>query len=410
MGIHKIVMPDIGEGVTEAEITEWNVKVGDAVREDDLIAEVMTDKATIEIPSPVDGTVAEISGEVGEVIPVGTVIVTLDIAGSEQLQAQTGSSAANPTDGEASAPMEKEKADRVVPATSKHLAPPVVRRRAKEAGIDLADVSGSGPDGRILLSDLDAWPGSQQSGVGGNSTRLEGIKEIRVIGLRRKIAEHMQAATRHMAHMTYVEEIDVTELETLRGNLNSDLSADKTRLTLLPFFITAIIRALKENPKFNAHFDDKAGIIRQFESVHMGVATQTSEGLVVPVINRADTLDLWKLAREVTRLAEAAKSGDIKREELTGSTITLSSLGSLGGLVSTPIINAPEVAVIGVNKIATRPVWIDTEFLPRKIMNLSSSFDHRVVDGWDAALFIRDVKALIENPSALLEEVKTTQV
>ncbi len=400
-------MPDIGEGITEAEIIKWSVKVDDLVREDDVVAEVMTNKATVEIPSPVDGVVAAIIGEIGEIIAVGTVIVTLEVSEEVQTRGQADKPVASEADYETSAPVEKKASGQAAPAISKPLAPPAVRRRAAEAGIDLADIAGSGPDGRILFADLDAWLDVQQPATEGDpvNQHIAGGKEIKVIGLRRKIAEHMEEATRRIAHMTYVEEVDVTELESLRENLNSGPATSKIRLTILPFLMIAMIRALRKNPKLNAHYDDEAGLIKQFDSVHIGMATQTTDGLMVPVIANAEALNIWKLADEIARLADAAKSGKIKREELTGSTITLSSLGAMGGLVSTPIINAPEVAIIGVNKIVMRQVWHNDQFNARKIMNLSSSFDHRVVDGWDAATFIQDMKALVENPAALLEDV-----
>ena len=407
-GIYNIVMPDIGEGVTEAEITEWSVNVGDPVREDDVVAEVMTDKATVEIPSPVDGIVAAITGEIGEIIAVGTVIVRLEVSQEGQIPGQTDKPVVVEANHEISTPMEKKTSNQSALAISKPLASPAVRRRADEAGIDLTDIDGSGPGGRILPTDLDAQLEAGQAATEDDPVNQHsaGGKEIKVIGLRRKIAEHMEAATRRIAHMTYVEELDVTELETLRKKLNSSPSSGNTKLTVLPFLMIAMIRALKKNPKLNAHYDDEAGLIKQFDSVHLGMATQTSDGLMVPVITSAETLDIWELANEIARLAESAKSGKIRREELTGSTITLSSLGAMGGLVSTPIINAPEVAIIGVNKIAMRPVWHNDQFIARKIINLSSSFDHRVIDGWDAATFIQDMKTLVEKPVTLLEDMQ----
>jgi 2-oxoisovalerate dehydrogenase E2 component (dihydrolipoyl transacylase) len=279
-----------------------------------------------------------------------------------------------------------------------------VRLRAKEAGVDLRQVPGSGPAGRITHEDLDAFLArGRQPVVAGLQRRTE-VEEIKVVGLRRRIAEKMALANSRIPHITYVEEIDVTELENLRGKLNAEKRTDRPRLTILPFLMRAMVKAISEQPKLNAHFDDEAGVIRRHGGIHIGVAAQTDAGLMVPVVRHAEARDLWDCAAELTRLAEAAKAGTATREELTGSTITITSLGALGGLVSTPVINHPEVAIVGVNKIAVRPHWDGHAFEPRKMMNLSSSFDHRVIDGWDAAVFIQRLKALLETPSLIFLE------
>lgn len=407
MAKFEILMPDIGEGVTEAEIAEWNVKPGDQVREDDVLAAVMTDKATVEIPSPVDGIIISTSGNVGDVIAVGETIVTLEVSKDQDTSRQTGTDGSGQPDPEPTSPQAEDQIAQPEKAAGRLLTAPAVRRRAAEAGVDLAEVTGSGPGGRITAADLDARINSQTQPE--KTLQPEPLsdefEEIKVVGLRRKIAEHMQTASQKIAHMTYVEEVDVTDLENLREGLNSVRISDTVpRLTILPFLMVAMIRALKENPKLNSHYDDDAGLIRQYQRVHLGMATQTPNGLLVPVIHNAEAFNLHELAAEIARLAEAAKSRSIDREELTGSTITLSSLGKMGGLMSTPIINAPEVAIVGVNKISVRQVWRDGGFVPRKIMNLSSTFDHRIVDGWDAATFIRKVKALIETPASLSGE------
>lgn len=403
----EILMPDIGEGVTEAEIAEWIVKPGDLVREDDVLAAVMTDKATVEIPSPVDGLIISTCGNVGDVIAVGETIVTLEVLKDPDTSRQTGTDGSGKPDPELTGPRAKDQIAQPDNAAGRPLAAPAVRRRAAEAGVDLAEVTGSGPSGRITAADLEARINcrTQPEKTLQHEPLSDDIEEIKVVGLRRKISEHMQSSSQNIAHMTYVEEVDVTDLEILRENLNSErISNAVPRLTILPFLMIAMIRALKENPKLNAHYDDDAGLIRRFRSVHLGMATQTASGLLVPVIRNAQAFNLGDLAAEISRLAEAAKSKSIDRKELTGSTITLSSLGKMGGLMSTPIINTPEVAIVGVNKISVRQVWRDGQFVARKIMNISSSFDHRIVDGWDAATFIQKVKELIETPVSIVGE------
>ncbi|WP_417460917.1 dihydrolipoamide acetyltransferase family protein [Kordiimonas sp.] len=430
MGVYKIRMPDVGEGITEAEIVEWNVKVGDVVKEDDVLAGVMTDKATVEIPSPVDGTIKELLGEIGEMTAVGTVIIALEVEGegnnipdTPKAEEKAEETPADDTKAEAPAPApapkpEPKKTPVPKPATVKRpsgapraegerpLASPAVRKRAMDAGIKLQYVHGTGPAGRISHEDLDAYiSGESAPAVGGASRRPNtDVEEIRVIGLRRKIAERMQDAKRRIPHITYVEEVDVTELESLREHMNASKRDDQPKLTILPFIMLAMVKALKDYPKLSSHYDDDADVLYQYGAAHIGMAAQTPGGLMVPVIKHAEALDVWGLAEEAKRLAGAARDGSIKREELTGSTITLSSLGRMGGIVSTPVINSPEVAIVGVNKVAVRPVFQDGGFVPRKIMNLSSSFDHRIVDGWDAAEFIQRIRALMENPATLFME------
>lgn len=428
MGIHKIQMPDVGEGITEAEIVEWNVNVGDVVKEDDVIAAVMTDKATVEIPSPVDGTVKEITGVLGEMTPVGSVIIALEVEGEgnnipdapapepEPVAAEKAPEPApepKPEAPKATAAVVKPVAKVTKPGPSgapraegeKPVASPAVRKRAMDAGIKLAYVHGTGPAGRITHEDLDDYISGASAPVAGSGRRPNtDVEEIKVMGLRRKIGERMQDAKSRIPHITYVEEVDVTELESLRAHMNATKQADQPKLTILPFIMLAMVKALKVYPKCSAHYDDGENIVYQYGAAHIGMAAQTPGGLMVPVIKHAEALDIWGIADETRRLADAARDGSITREELTGSTITLSSLGRMGGIVSTPVINSPEVAIVGVNKVATRPVWKDGGFVPRQIMNLSSSFDHRIIDGWDAAEFIQKIRELMENPATLFME------
>lgn len=436
MGLHKIQMPDVGEGITEAEVVGWNVKVGDVVREDDVLAEVMTDKATVEIPSPVDGTVQAITGEVGEMVAVGTVIISLEVEGEgneAEISAEASAPAPAPEPAAAPAP-EPEAAPAPAPAPApkaaavvtkpavtgkapvatsrraegeKPIASPAVRKRAMDAGVKLAYVQGSGPAGRITHDDLDAYLSGASAPVGGGMASRApnmNVEEIKVIGLRRKIAERMQDAKSRIPHITYVEEVDVTDVESLREHLNANRKEGQHKLTILPFIMKAMVVALRDSPKLSSHYDDGNDRLYQYGAAHIGMAAQTPGGLMVPVIKHAETHDIWGLAAESKRLADAARDGSITRDELTGSTITISSLGKMGGIVSTPVINSPEVAIVGVNKVMTQPVFKDGGFVPRKIMNLSSSFDHRIVDGWDAAEFIQRIRGLLENPATLFME------
>ncbi|MUJ50967.1 2-oxo acid dehydrogenase subunit E2 [Brucella abortus] len=403
-----IKLPDVGEGVAEAELVEWHVKVGDIVREDDLLAAVMTDKATVEIPFSRAGKVIAINGEVGEKIAVGSELVRLEIEGgaTEKAEEPQPQAAERPRLLLQSRKRPFTGAGPLRPEGEKPLATPSVRLRARDAGIDLRRVRGTGPAGRITHEDLDAFF-QMESGA---APALSGyaadtsINEIKVIGLRRKIAERMAEAKRHIPHITIVEEVDVTQLEELRNGLNHEKKEGHPRLTLLPFIIRTIVKAVKEQPGLNAHFDDEADIIRQFGGVHVGIATQTPNGLIVPVVRHAESMSVFAAATELSRVTEAARNGTAKREELTGSTITITSLGPLGAIATTPIINRPEVAIVGINKMAVRPMWDGTQFVPRKMMNLSCSFDHRVIDGWDAAVFVQKLKSLLETPAMIFVE------
>ena len=413
MAEHVIKLPDVGEGVAEAELVEWHVKVGDLVREDAVLAAVMTDKATVEIPSPADGEVLWLGADIGDVVAVGSPIVRLKVTGgvedgvepipARETPPHRAGAERGPGEGAGlsrSAPSGGGGAPR--PEGEKPTASPAVRLRAKEAGIDLRQVQGSGPAGRIRHDDLDAFlAGGSRPQASTGLARSTAVEEIKVVGLRRKIAEKMALSASRIPHIAYVEELDVTAVEELRATLNKEKRADRPKLTFLPFLMRAMVKAIAEQPGVNAHFDDEAGIIRRFGAVHLGVAAQTPGGLMVPVVRHAEARDLWDCAAELARLAEAAKAGTATRDELSGSTITITSLGALGGVATTPIINHPEVAIIGVNKMMVRPVWDGTAFRPRTMMNLSSSFDHRVVDGWDAAVFIQRIKTLIETPALI---------
>ncbi|UIK04144.1 dihydrolipoamide acetyltransferase family protein [Neorhizobium galegae] len=424
-----IKLPDVGEGVAEAELVEWHVNVGDLVREDMVLAAVMTGKATVEIPSPVDGEVTFRHGEIGDIIATGTVILKIRIAGEggeteEEPQVKPVAlpvAAAEPASEKKVEPLKPKAEIAVSPPVArplshpvgapraegeKPLAPPAVRLRAKEAGIDLRQVTGTGPAGRITHEDLDAFLNSQ-GGSGAVAAGLQSnkaVQEVKVVGLRRRIAEKMALSKSRIPHITYVEEIDMTALEELRTRMNGTQKPGRPKLTILPFLMRAMVKAIGEQPGINALYDDEAGIIRQYGGVHIGIAAQTPSGLVVPVVRHAEARDIFDCAREVARLSDAAKNGTALREELSGSTITISSLGAMGGIVSTPVINHPEVAIIGVNKLAVRPHWDGVQFVPRKMMNLSSSFDHRVIDGWDAATFVQRLKALMETPALIFVE------
>ena len=406
-------LPDIGEGIAQAELTAWLVSVGDHVREDAPLAEVMTDKATVEIPSPVAGRVVWLGGTVGETLAIGCDLVRLDTAGecaSALPQASVPASPSEPpqTSGHIPSSAPQPRAQSPVrddqpqgAAVDRALAAPSLRRRAQGAGIDLTTVVGTGPSGRILHADLDQVLAATAPQNTGGMRKKTGVQEERITGLRRRIAERMQQRVASTPQFTIVEEIDVTELEALRARLNTDHGARKLRLTPLPFLIRAIVKAVDAQPDLNAHFDADAGILRKYAPVHCGVATQTSQGLLVPVLRHAEAMDLWTCAEQITLLAQAARDGTAQRDALTGSTITLSSLGPLGALASTPLLNAPEVAIVGVNRIATRPQWDGTAFRPRQMMNISCSFDHRVIDGWGAAVFVQRIKALCEMPALL---------
>ncbi len=464
MGEHVIKMPDIGEGIAEVEVVAWHVKPGDVIAEDQLLAEVMTDKATVEIPSPVVGKVVSLGGNVGEVMAVGTELVRIEVEGEGNVKAATPktvsttsapgqAAAAQRTAPQMRAPQEPApqmetpdrdgaassataSADAQAPAAAsnaaaargtargggkrataqparsageKPLASPAVRRRAWDLGIELRFVHGSGEGGVILQGDLDAWLAARDktAGTRARSAGYEARDEeeaIPIIGLRRRIAQKMQEAKRRIPHYSYVEEVDVTELEALRARLNARWGQSRGKLTVLPLLLRAVVLAVREYPQVNARFDDEAGIVTRHGAVHAGIATQTANGLMVPVLRHAEAHDLWTAAAEIGRLADAARTAKASREELSGSTITITSLGPLGGIVTTPVINHPEVAIVGVNRIVERPMVRDGAVVIRKMMNLSSSFDHRVVDGMDAAQFIQAIRALLECPAMLFVE------
>lgn len=439
MAERAIRLPDVGEGVAEAELVEWHVKIGDLIGEDDILAAVMTDKATVEIPSPIAGEIVWLAAEVGDVVAVGSDLVRLNVGTRDGPAVVEGAppAKAKPPAGEATGfappadaavddslehrsvapPAAGSATDRPTridafrhfaggaprPEGEKPLASPAVRLRAREAGVDLRQVPGTGPAGRITHEDLDALF-AQGPGMARAPAPRTAVEDVKIVGLRRKIAERMAIANARIPHITYVEEVDVTALEELRATLNKHKQQAPLRLTLLPFLMRAMVKAIPEQPNLNALFDDEAGILHQHAGVHIGIAAQTQAGLLVPVVRHVEALDLWGCAAELNRLAEAAKQGTATRDELSGSTITITSLGALGGVVTTPIINHPEVAIIGVNKMMVRPVWDGSAFIPRKMMNLSSSFDHRVVDGFDAARFVQRIKTLLETPALIFME------
>lgn len=416
MGRYTFKLPDVGEGIAEAEIVAWHVASGEQVVEDAPLIDVMTDKATVEITSPVSGRVLELQGEVGQSVAIGSVVAVLEVEGAgasaEALappakiqppsppKAQPAPPA--PPSPPASGPAPSAPAVRMAQRPGvKPLASPAVRRRALDLGVPLQFVPGSGPAGRILREDLEAYAANPApSGAASGLARRNGTETIKVIGLRRRIAERMSEAKRRIPHFSYIEEIDVTELERLRAQLNAE-HKDRPKLTVLPFLVRALVRALPDFPQINALYDDDAGEVTRHAAVHIGVATQTPTGLVAPVLRHAEALDLWAAATEIARLAQAARNGSATREELSGSTITITSLGPLGGLATTPVINRPEVAIVGPNRIIERPVVVEGAVTVRKMMNLSSSFDHRVIDGWDAAKFVQRLKRLLETPALL---------
>lgn len=454
-------LPDLGEGTVEAEIVSWRVKPGDEVAEDDVLAEVMTEKAAVEVPAPVSGKIVSTTGQPGDMVAVGSELVVLETssgatgaAGQPAAgQPNSGQPAAAPSSaaqaaaaptavagangGGASRPYSAQEkraiaavgngAARQAPAAAasagatlaadsnrRVLTSPAIRRRAKEAGIDLRQVAGSGPQGRIVRQDFDAYaaarsgaqPASQRGAVpvalrGGRAPGPGGTEEIKVIGLRRLIAQRLSEAKRNIPHFSYVEEVDVTELETLRRHLNTKLEPGTPALTYLPFLALALVRVLEDFPQCNSHYDAERGVLIRYRAVHLGIATQTPEGLKVPVVRDAQLRSLWDVAAEMRRVTEAARTNKATREELGGSTITLTSLGKLGGIASTPIINAPEVAIIGINRAVERPVVFGGAIMVRRMMNLSSSFDHRFVDGYDAAAMIQALKERIEHPATI---------
>jgi 2-oxoisovalerate dehydrogenase E2 component (dihydrolipoyl transacylase) len=453
MGIHIIKTPDIGEGIAEVELVEWHVQPGDDVVEDQLLADVMTDKATVQVPSPTHGKVISLGGGVGDVMAVGSELIRLEVegegnAGASPVSTRSGRSAApavaapiaaadksveisapatpvpapdvHAHDADKSSPVAVADSGQAVaprvtvvtaarPDGGKPLASPAVRKRAWDLGIALQYVAGTGPAGRISHGDLDTYLARGAVATAGSGHIAAYVarndeQQFPVIGLRRKIAQKMQDAKRRIPHFTYVEEVDVTELEALRQRLNERWGPQRGKLTILPFLARAMVLALRDFPQINARFDDDNGVVNRYGAVHLGVAAQTDAGLMVPVMRHAETYDLWSCAAEIKRLAEAARNSSATRDELTGSTITLTSLGALGGIVSTPVINHPEVAIVGVNRIVERPVVLGGAIVVRKIMNLSSSFDHRVVDGMHAAEFIQCIRGYLECPATLFVE------
>ena len=437
MGKFTFRLPDIGEGIAEAEIVTWHVKVGDRIEEDGRVADVMTDKATVEMESPVSGVVLEVAGEEGDMIAIGSPLVIIETDGEIAEDAHGSPAVAERIEMENPAADDADRVNSTAPAAApdappepapapapalaqvaarasapeaphaKVLASPAVRARAKDLGVDLAQVKAA-EDGRLRHADLDAFLAySAGSGYRAAGTRAKD-ETIKVIGLRRRIAENMAASKRNIPHFSYVEECDVTALEELRAQLNSARGA-KPKLTMLPLLISAICRTLPQFPMLNARYDDEAGVVHRFGAVHLGMAAQTDAGLMVPVIRNAQDKNLWQLAAEIVRLAEAARTGSAKSDELSGSTLTVTSLGALGGVATTPVINRPEVAIIGPNRIIERPMFVPDgmggeRIAKRKLMNISISCDHRVVDGWDAASFVQALKRLIETPVLLLAD------
>jgi 2-oxoisovalerate dehydrogenase E2 component (dihydrolipoyl transacylase) len=400
MGTVVFKLPDMGEGTAEAEIIKWHIAVGDNVQEEQIVVEVMTDKATVEVASPVTGRVVSRKGEEGTKAAVGSELIVFEVEGKGIAPAVEASGLEQETELVRTHDPAKRTA-----FGAKAMASPAVRARAKSLHLDLSAITGSGPDHRIIHGDLDAIlverrVNDQAPPNVPIGEKEDGVEDIKLFGIRRHIAVRMQDAKRRIPHFAFVEEVDVTELELLRGELNTS-NLGQAHFTVLSFLVLALIRSVGDHPVVNAHFDDQEGVIRRFKSVHAGIATQTRHGLLVPVIRHAELMNLRQLAEEVRRLSEAARSGKATRQDLTGSTITVTSLGALGGIAATPIINPPEVAIIGVNKIEDRPVVRDGTVAIRKMMNLSASFDHRIVDGFDAAAFIKTVKDLLEKPALL---------
>lgn len=422
MGKFVFKLPDIGEGIAEAEIVAWHVAVGDHVEEDQPLADMMTDKATVEMESPVTGVVTAVAGEAGDVVAIGAMLVEIETEGAateelaEPARVEKPAEVAVPPQPEVHLPIMEESAPVAGIAmpvqrtesganelAQKVTASPAVRARARDLGVDLNDVKASG--GHIRHADLDAYLnyGSGQGYRAAGAAAKRPDAAVKVIGMRRRIADNMAASKRHIPHFSYVEEFDVTAIEAMRADLNANRGS-RPKLTFLPFLIVAICKAIPDFPMINARYDDEAGVVTQHGSVHLGMATQTPAGLMVPVIRDAQDRNVWQLAQEIGRLAEVARNGSAKSEELSGSTLTLTSLGPLGGIATTPVINRPEVAIIGPNKIVERPVFVGNAIEARKLMNLSISCDHRVVDGWDAASFVQAVKKLVETPVLLFAD------
>jgi len=416
MGKQVFKLPDIGEGVVEGEVVQWHVAAGDAVTEDDPIVDVMTDKATVTIPSPVTGVVTSLSGDVGDMVAVGSTLVEFDSdadaapasepeAESEAESFPTPPPAPEPAAEPTPAPAAAKPAPAPAAESSRVLASPAIRRRAREAGVDLGQVRGSGPAGRIRHADLDAYIAADGAVTGAapssHSVKRTDVTDVKVVGLRRKIAEAMTISKSTIPHFSYFEEVDVTELEALRQVLNASRDENQPKLTYLPFIMLALSRIMPEHPECNAHYDDQGGVVARHGAVHIGIATQTDRGLYVPVVKHVEAMDAWQAAAEMQRVARAAREGTASLEDLTGSTFTITSLGRDGGLGATPIINHPEVAILGVHKAREMPVVSDGQIVVRRIMNLSSSFDHRVVDGADGAALVQHLRRMLEHPALI---------
>ena len=416
MGKHVFKLPDIGEGVVEGEVVQWHVAAGDKVTEDDPIVDVMTDKATVTIPSPITGVVNSLSGDVGEMVAVGSALVEFDSDAtavstgdpepSVEPEAEPGPSVEpEPAPAPEPAPLAPKSVAAPVAPSGKVLASPAIRRRAREAGVDLSQVRGSGPAGRVRHADLDAYIAADGAVSGAApsaySTKRTGVTEVKVVGLRRKIAEQMTISKRTIPHFSYFEEADVTELEALRQMLNASRDKNQPKLTYLPFIMLALSKIMPDHPECNAHYDDQGGVVSRHDAVHIGIATQTERGLYVPVIKHVEAMDAWQAAAEMQRVAGAARGGTASLDDLTGSTFTITSLGRDGGLGATPIINHPEVAILGIHKARDMPVVKDGQVVVRRIMNLSSSFDHRVVDGADGAALVQHLRRMLEHPALI---------
>jgi len=416
MGKHVFKLPDVGEGVVEGEIVKWNVKPGDTVKEDEPLVELMTDKATVAIPSTVNGKVVSTTGKPGDMIPVGAELIVFEVDGSGSSEPEPEPEPepeSEPAPVKVSEPVAKPSEPKTAPVSTpgpalitasgtKPLASPAVRRRAREAGVDLSQVPGTGPAGRISHDDLDSFiSGGGRLAAVQSGVKMTGVEEVPVIGLRRKIAEKMAISKRNAAHFSYFEEVDVTELESLRQHLNSTRSENQPKLTYLPFIVQGLIKALRKFPQCNAIYDEEKGVVLRHEAVHVGISTQTEDGLMVPVIKHAEARDVWDTASELRRVTSAARDKTATVEELTGSTITITSLGAMGGLGATPIINHPEVSIVSIHAARDRAVVREGEIVVRKMMNLTSSFDHRIIDGYDGALLIQELKSMLEYPATI---------
>ena len=406
-------LPDVGEGVVEGEIVKWIVKPGDTVKEDEALVEVMTDKATVAIPSSVNGKVVSTTGKPGDMVPVGAELIVFEVSGDSpsapesEPEPEKEPAAPEPKLEPKTEPAPKPAAPTppppvVAPTGAKPLASPAVRRRAREAGVDLSQVTGTGPAGRISHDDLDTFiSGGGRLAAVQSGVKMTGVEEVPVIGLRRKIAEKMSISKRNAAHFSYFEEVDVTELESLRQHLNSSRSENQPKLTYLPFIIQALVKAARKFPQCNAIYDEEKGVVFRHQALHVGISTQTEDGLMVPVIKHAESRDVWDTASELIRVTTAAREKTATVDDLTGSTITITSLGAMGGLGATPIINHPEVSIVSIHAARDRAVARDGEVVVRKMMNLTSSFDHRIVDGYDGALLIQELKSMLEYPATI---------